>query len=38
MTGAFLFMGIGLQATRSPMGESYEKWIKETRLDICTGP
>ena len=36
--GAFLFMGIGLQATRSSIGESYAKWIKETCLDIHTGP
>jgi hypothetical protein len=36
--GAFLFIGIGLQATRSSIGESYAKWIEETCLDIHTGP
>ena len=38
ISGAFLFIVIKLQATRSSIGESYEKWIKETRLDIHAGP
>ena len=36
--GGFSFYGHRATSTRSSIGKLYEKWIKEARLDIRTGP